>query len=545
MTYTTASHRQTPFLNLYQKVKKKVKPKILKTITPTEAISQLFKTDSGMPFLFIGREYLKAIYNGEFRYLVIVASRQAEKSSLLAKLMLLNATLGFQDSLLYVTAKMSQVAEFVNRKINKQFALSLQLRKFSFGSDSRNNSSEKILKNGSSMSFRAVGSNADSARGIPAREIYMDEVQSIDPDSIPVVMECAHTFPTTSKYYFAGTPLSKRNILSRKYAETCQNEWIITCQNCQEKNPPLGIKHIDLSKPYLFCCHCGERMEAMYGEWVAQNPEATKVGFRICRLMTPNATWRTEAYDGILDKYESYPEAQFFNEVLGLPYDQGTVPITEEEILANCGDHEFIDVDSPPKTVLQRPSFGAVDWAWSNQDGGQSYTIFAIASLNIDKIEILYVKRFFGPKYHDPENVLREIAAVSNRWNVDAIATDFGVGHKENLRLTGQVNAKVFEMQYVSSDKEWVWDKPTQCFRVGRTVTLDIVFNRLKKQLYKFPKAEFIQPFAEDILNVYIEYDPNFKRVRYLHSGSGPDDFLHLLNYLSIVIEQYFKRKIR
>jgi len=545
MIFPSFTPSQTPFLNVYKRVKEKVSQEIQKTLTRTEAISQLFKTDSGKAFLFTDREYLEEIYNGNFRYIVIVASRQAEKSSLLAKLMLLNATIVFCDSLLYVSASLTQVAEFVNRKIDKQFTLNAMLRKFSFGPGGRNNGQEKVLKNGSTMSFRSVGTNADSTRGIPAREIYIDEVQSIDPDSLPVVMECAHTFPETSKYIFAGTPLSNRNILSRKYAETCQNEWIITCEDCHQENPPLGIQHIDVKKPYLFCSHCGEKIMPNNGKWVAQRPESRLTGFRICRLMTPNATWRTPANDGILDKYESYPVAKFYNEVLGLPYDQGSLPITEEEILANCNDHDFLDADNPPETVKQQLTFGALDWAWSNRDGGQSYTIFAIGRLLHDKVDILYVKRFHGPKYHDPQAVLQEIARISSHWNINAIGTDFGVGHKENLRLRGMVKALIFEMQYVSSDKEWVYDKASACYRIGRTVTLDMVFNRLKKQLFRFPKASVIKPFAEDILNVYTEYDPNYKRIRYVHADIGPDDFLHLLNYMSIAIELHYRKNIR
>ena len=100
-------------------------------------------------------------------------------------------------------------------------------------------------------------------------------------------------------------------------------------------------------------------------------------------------------------------------------------------------------------------------------------------------------------------------------------------------------------MQYVTSDKECVYDSQSKCYNIGRTVTLDLVINRLKKQLYHFPKLSVIKSYAEDILNVYTEYDPNYKRIRYVHSNAGPDDFFHLLNFLAISMEQYFHAKIR
>jgi hypothetical protein len=514
-------------------------------LSRTDVISDIFKTDDGKGFLFKGREYLKDIYNRPHRYLVVIASRQAEKSSFLSKDMLLDALTNEHDSLLYVSALQSMVSEFISRKINKQFQLNPELRKASFGPNSRNNALEKVLQNGTTMSFRTVGTNPDAARGIVARKIYFDEVQSINVESIPVVSECAQSFPKTSAYYLTGTPLSSGNILSRKYAETCQNEWIITCKHCKKMNPPLGMSHIDVSKPFLFCIHCGKDMTGSPGQWIRQRPDSEKMGYRICRLMTPTCTWRTAAHDGVLDKYDVYPESQFYNEVLGLPFDQGSMPISETEIFANCGDHEFIDINQPQEYIKQKATYGAIDWAWSNRDGGQSYTICAIGHLNLNKIEILYVKRFFGPKYHSPENVLSEIAQTMNRVNVNVIISDFGVGHKENIRLRSMVKAEVFEMQYVTSDKESVWDSSSKCYKIGRTVTLDIVINRLKKQLYHFPKLSVIKAYAEDIMNVYTEYDPNFKKIRYIHNNAGPDDFFHLLNYLAIVTELHLGMKIR
>ena len=529
---------------LHIRRKRLVKSKV-KHVLPTDVVSELFKTDNGKRFLFEGREYLREIYNVPHRYIVIQASRQAEKSSYLAKDMLLSAIVSEHDSLLYVTALRKQRDEFVNRKINKQFNMSETLRRFFLGRESRDNNQEKILSNGTSMSFRAVGTDPDSARGLPVRKIYIDELQSINPESLAVVMECAQSYPNNSAYLISGTPLSSRNILSKKYTETCQNEWLITCSHCNKENPPLGIEHVDLEKPYLFCKYCGKDMQAMNGRWVAQRPASKKIGYRICRLMTPTCTWRTEAHDGILDKFEIYSEPQFYNEVLGLPFDQGVMPISEAEIYANCSEEDFVDANNVPDHIKQNLTFGAIDWAWSNREGGQAYTIYAIGRLNVNRIEVLYVKRFFGPQYHNPETVLKEIAHVSNAFGVDGIATDYGVGHKENLRLIGLVSARVFEMQYVSSDKECIWDKPSQSYRIGRTVTLDNVFNRLKKQLYKFPKISLMKTYADDIMNVFTEYDPNYKKIRYVHSETGPDDFLHLLNYLAIVIEIKYSKRIR
>lgn len=530
----------TPFLAI---AKKQKASRIV--IKRSDFISSLFKTDAGMAFLFKGREYLKKIYNYSYRYLVILASRQAEKSTLLSKDMLSDGILNPNDSLLYLTAQQRQADEFVHRKINRQFDLNPALEHDYLGPGSINNIRDKILSNGTTFAFRAIGQNADSARGIPARKIYFDELQSILSDNVPIAIECAQSFSDNSAYAFAGTPLSTKNVLSQKYFETKQFEWLIKCGHCGHINPPLGMEHIDISKPFLFCLNCGKDMDARNGEWVSMNPESTLAGFRICRLMTPTCTWRTPANDGVLDKLETYSEGSFYQEVLGIPYDVGNLPITEEEVFACCTDTEFIDPFHPNPGLQSQQLFAGIDWAWNTQEGGQAFTILTLARLNGSRIEILFAKRFIGPKYHNPSTVISEISQICNGLGVKVIGTDFGIGHKENYRLNETVNARVFEMLYTGSGTEHSWDTEAKCFKLGRTVILDLVFNRLKKGLYRFPKRSVIQPFAADILNVYAEYDPNWKRLKYEHAGTGPDDFLHCLAYLSLIIEQYHSIKIR
>lgn len=515
------------------------------TISRAAFISRAFFTDNGHPFQFQDRKYLEPIYNHRYRYLVILASRQAEKSSYIAKDMLSDAILNDHDSLLYVTAQQRQSDEFVHRKINRQFELNSELANDYLGAGSIDNIRDKLLTNGTTLSFRAIGQSADSARGIPARKIFFDETQSILSDNIPIVTECAQSYPENSAYIFAGTPLSTKNVLSQKYFNTKQYEWIITCSHCHHQNPPLGIEHIDPSKAFLFCINCGKEMQAQQGHWIPQNPDSPLNGFRICRLMTPTCTWRTPANDGVLDKLDTYPEGAFYQEVLGIPYDVGNLPITAEEVFACCEDRALIDPNHPPEALIQTPLFAAIDWAWNSSESGQSFTIMSIARFNNNRIEILYAKRFTGITYHNPDTVLSEIADCCNRLNVKVIGTDFGIGHKENLRLTGLVKAKVFEMQYTSSLKTVEWDPVANCYKIGRTASLDLVFNRLKKRLYSFPSQKQVAPFTDDILNVYTEYDPNWKRVKYEHAGTGPDDFLHLLNYFGVIAEKYYGLDIR
>ena len=107
------------------------------------------------------------------------------------------------------------------------------------------------------------------------------------------------------------------------------------------------------------------------------------------------------------------------------------------------------------------------------------------------------------------------------------------------------VSASVFELQYGNVKGDWKWDSEGTRFIVSRTRTLDLVFNRIKKKLYEFPSHPVIKPFADDIFNMYKQYDSNNKTSKYIHAGSGPDDFLHLLNYFGIIAEYRGGKQLR
>lgn len=507
-------------------------------------VSRMFRTDQGTPLRFDnGREYLYPLYNVDWRFFVLMSSRQAEKSTLAARLCQTDLFLNKDEAILYATVSMNHVSTFARQKIDKQFDFNQELRRLYLGPNTINNIKLKRYANGSTFFLRPVGQSPESARGPTARKVYFDETQSIPSEHIPIVMEVTQSYPDTSSYGFLGTPLTPQNYLSRLYKESLRYEWIITCNRCFRKNPPLGKDHIDPQKPFLFCVYCGKEMNARHGKWVAMNPDSGKYpGFRISRLMTPNCRWHTPARDGVIDKYYDYTEAQFVNEVLGLPEGAGVQPVTEDELRANCGpDNHWIDPNRPPAWLFNKRVIATIDWAWATEAGGQSYTIFALWIYEHNKIRCIYAKRQVGPDYRDPDYGLREMVSVFNKCHVSLVGTDYGIGHKENIRLRKKLSGQktgVFEFMYAGSTNKAIYNHDENRYHVGRTESLDLVFDRLKQEGYAFPAFEHAEQYLSDVLNVYVEYDPNWKRKKYEHAGTGPDDFLHLMNYARLTFEK-------
>jgi len=499
-------------------------------LKPSELVERIFKIDNGKQFSFEGREYLLPIYNSSDLNLLIMSSRQAEKSTFLANTLLSRAFMQKMTSAMYVTATQSQVGDFVRLRINPQFDLSPILKNMYISNKKTNRISDRVLANGVSLFFRSIGYYATAIRGISAQEIYFDEVQSIESNNIPIAMECAHSFTEKARYRYTGTPLSTKNHFSRRWDASCQFEWIIHCAKCKKYNDPLGIQHIDEEKDFLFCQFCGKPLNRINGEWIAQNPSSTSKGYRITRLMTPNARWHTPAGDGILDKLKLYPVNLFYNEVLGLPYDSGSFVILEEEIYQWCCNYEFIDPNNVPQGLKNTIQIMGLDWAWSNPGGEHSHTMITVATKNQDKIRIVYAKRFDGPRYHDPETVLKEITQIAHSFSVQIIATDYGVGHKENLRLRKMVQSKVFEIYYTSSTQPFQWDPEHKYYSLGRTPSMSSTFEQIRSGTFEFPNIPTLKPFADDILSIFSEMDSVSKIRKYGHNG--PDDFFHTLNYI-------------
>lgn len=499
-----------------------------------------FHTDDGKPMDFSQRPYWRSIYNQARRMVVLLTSRQSEKSTFIAKRLLTNAFMNDNDSALYTTSSIKQVQDFSNKKLRRTFLYNKELAAhYISGRYTVNNVYDKQFSNGSSITLRHSGEDGESTRGNTARSVYLDEKQSINSDAVPVILECAATFPDTSEYIFAGTPLSTDNPLSIDFKKGKQFEWIIKCQSCKAFQEPLGEKHIDPSRPFLFCTRCGKEIFPWHGQWVSFNRTAKYDSYRIVRLMVPFARWRTSASDGILDKLEAYPYYRFLNEVLAIMTESGFKPVTEADLKACC---------DPPYRMIAMPDlmytgdvFGGLDWAMEYKDGTASFTKVGFFQIVQGRLKMLYGKTYNTMESNNPDIVMADVINLCNRFNVKILGCDYGVGHKENVRIRQALPDKVFEFQYVNTPKLYPeWDEISLKYTMSRTMSIEEVFKRIKEKWYHFPVWDEFKPFAEDILAEYAEYDSTMRRLRYDHASSNPDDFLHVLNYATWAARLYY-----
>ncbi len=513
-----------------------------------EALIQAnFCNKEGGQIDFESRPYWRQIYQDESRYICLMTSRQIGKTLYETVQAITSAAGTPGSSILFASANSDQLNAVRSGCIEPQFQNNERLKRRAFKKGSIKNARLIKLSNQSSIHFRPIGNQVKSARGLSVSTIIFDEVQDIPRKNVDVVMESAANFGGKSRYVFGGTCKSESNLMYQLYMDTCQYEWIIPCESCNQDNLPIGMEHIDVERPYLHCCYCKEAIDAISGDWIAQNPHNQRVGYRIPRLIDPNTKWRNDAYDGILDKYESYRREKFLNEVMALPSVEGASLITRMELEGFCSDKEMQDPQQVPESIRLRPVIAAVDWSVDMTDGNSSHTVISISIVLPNHIETLYMKRFTGPEYegmNGPERVQSEILALVSSFNVDCVISDHGVGNKENLRLRGRIGNKLVEIQYVNSSKPVHWDRSILRFIAPKTESIDRFYNQLRVGRFKFPKVEISLTYLEDLMNVYIRYDEH-KRVRYYdRSGKGPDDFVQVLNFTLIAAIEFYHSKI-
>lgn len=143
-----------------------------------------------------------------------------------------------------------------------------------------------------------------------------------------------------AKVFKIGTPLRKDNCrISKNYARSTREQFHVPCphEECGHYQP-LTVENFlaalaaqDPNKPvspHFTCVSCGAEIEEHQrsaiirrGRWVAENPNATAIGFYIWSAYSPLVTWRDVAEKWLNAKGDPDAEKVVYNDWFGLPYE--------------------------------------------------------------------------------------------------------------------------------------------------------------------------------------------------------------------------------
>lgn len=526
------------FLDLNRK--KKIPPTI-PAIKPSQFTAFAFKMprEDGFGyenFSFEGRRHIIRCYDTPARRILLCCGRQVEKSTLLGNVLLCYLCMVNSYKALYVSPSATQTKVFSVDRIKEPIETSDVLRAFTTNMLSQN-IFEKQFVNRSKITLRYAFLNADRTRGIPAWCLALDEIQDILSDNIPVIEQCTSHAPDQFKrFIYAGTPKSLDNTIEYYRANlSTQGEWVVPCDRHGGETGRywnvLGEKNIE--NKGLSCEKCHQLINPMHedAQWAFMTEfhpkNAPFESYRIPQLMVPWTKW-----DDVLLNYSRYPRDKFYNEVLGISYDSGVRPLTAAQ-LRECCDSQY-DMSPEQLKVYKQMAYGrtvyaGIDWG----TGTSAYSVITLGMYIDNKFRVFYMHRFVGEDI-EPDAQIQRIKEIIQEFNVGVIGCDWGFGFALNdqlIRAFGR--GRVFKYHYMARTRKKVeWDGKLMKFKVHRTEIMSDVFNAIKRGHFIFPKWEvFNQPFAQDMLNIFSEYNETLRMIQYSHSPDKPDDSFHSLVY--------------
>jgi len=490
-------------------------------------------------FSFNGRRHMRDIYDTAARKILLKCARQVEKSTLLGNIALAYMSLIPAYKVLYVNSSATQAKTFSADRIREPLETSPLLKRFTTQMLS-SNILEKQFVNRSKITLRYAYLNADRTRGIAAYLLAVDEIQDILHSNLPIMEQClAHAPSELRRQLYAGTPKSLDNTIETYWSsQSTQNEWVVP-HDCKGGEAGrfwniLGEKNI--GQKGLICSNCGTVINPMHvdAQWASMTEyDAVKTpfdGYRIPQLMVPWKPWIE-----ILNDYTHYPRDKFYNEVLGISFDSGLRPLTRAQARSACNEEVSMkDIEKYRPLSYAQPVFAGIDWG----AGGTSYTVISLGTYVDSVFRIFYVHRFVGENI-EPDRQLELIAELIDYFNVAIVMADYGGGYYPNNALVRRFGlTRIHKVQWLGrTNKKFSYDSGMGRWKGARTELLSDVFNAIKratthKRMVEFPKwEEFKEPYAQDMLNIYSEYNERTNQLQYRNAQGKPDDTMHSVTY--------------
>lgn len=275
-------------------------------------------------------------------------------------------------------------------------------------------------------------------------------------------------------------------------------------------------------------------------------------GYRVPQLMVPWICGLKNQWLKLLWKRDNYPLSQFYNEVLGLSYDSASSPISMQDLIDICGDHEMWDLDEMTYDQVNKARgmvlSAGVDWG-EGLDGAEkspsgkprpaSYTVLTIGHYHTQhQYKVLAIKKFTG-KEADPEYVVQFIATVCKNLGIQLVGVDWGHGWGVNntlVRLLGP--SHVVQFQHLHKLKQRLkWDPVGVRYHLQRNFMMSELFYDMTHGHVLFPRWKQFEPFSKDILAIYTEYNEQRREMKYDHRHAEPDDFFHSLLYCKLACD--------
>jgi hypothetical protein len=486
--------------------------------------------------------HLWPIYNRPDRTILLKFGRQTHKSTTLAFKMSLPCVRYPDYHVLYVAPTGNQVSVFSTDKLDNALRDSSFIQKYYIDVHTKDQVFYKETCNRSKIYLRSAFHSADSIRGITADSLYVDEIQDIVSDHVPVIEQCmAHSLakwehivqnsPDLPMHLFkastyAGTPKNIENTLEKYWAKSTQSEWIIKCLHCNKYN---YINEKNIGPTCLICNKCGKPIYYKDGSWISMNSDGFIKGYRCPQIIFDwiNNPRNPEAWkESVTNPMKVYSSQKFFNEVLALPYANAKNPLNHHDIKSACKDYDNCFRPDAYEWLKKIELYAGVDWGKGDLANGTSYTVLTIGGVLDHKFRVVLMKKYVG---RDSEAIAQvdDILSVINYFGVKFVIADSGDGRTSNAMIVKAIGAERFGecFEHGSLKQKLKWDRRQGMYIINRSRVMTDRFMEIKRGEIEFFNYEKFKDFGEDFLNIYSDYSEITRKTIYDHSG--PDDAFH------------------
>lgn len=508
------------------------------------------------------RGYLRFMYDLERKHpqgcrnQIWHTARQVEKSTTQSAKSIVLGICNTAFKTLYVAPRFDQVSVFSNQRFRPMAEDSEAMMEEGLikprSSKHLWQVGQKEFMNRSFFNFRSCYMTADGCRGISAHHLMIDEIQDIISDNIPVLEECQSHYGWETGLRFrsyAGTPKTNNNALTRRYRQSAQFEWMTRCEACNHWNYP-DAKIIGLTS--YICTRCGKSIDPhQTGRWIVLNREKLDScwGFRIPQMIVPFKT-HADIYQKMTDPNIS--QLRFHNEVMGLPYDEGEIVLTEADLRRAClpaGVMKDLSHWAIWSHNTGTPLFAGLDYG-TGEGESPSYTVLSLGYFDTDFIfRVVYLKRFVGrdAALAQQPAIIDELCRTAR---VRMMMADWGFGAHQNARLVSEYgwdwsdgDRILMQAMYVRQRLRARFDHVSYRYLLDRNESMASVIDALRTRRIRFEFAfESLEPFASDFTTIYIEYSDTHGTSKYDHVD--PDDAFHSVSYAYFAGLQYFNRLV-
>jgi hypothetical protein len=496
--------------------------------------------------------------------LVVMSGRQVSKSTSLAAngVVVANAIPYF--STLYVTPLYEQARRLSTNYV-RPFIDGSPVKSLWTGTSTENSVLQRSFKNESRLYFSFALLDADRVRGLSCDRVNYDEVQDMDPDHIPIIREVmSHSSWEIS--WFTGTPKTEDNTLTVLFGDSSQAEWFIPCRHggCNHWNIPskehdlidmIGPLRDDISEenPAIVCAKCRKPINPREGRWVHRYPEKrwTNVGYHIPQIIMWVHYHSKKKWAELLGKMRGVgntTKAQFYNEVLGEPFDEATKLVTLSELKAAATLPWKNNPDDFTSALKRLSDYQyrclAVDWGGGGEDE-TSFTTLAVLGWRHGQIDVLWGKRLLTP--HDHIGEAKECLRVLNAFRCHFIAHDYtGAGSLREtfINHAGVPNNKIIPISYVRTAHRDLMSlhaasrqHPRDYHMLDKARSLQLTCNCIKLKQIRFFQYDYSSKEDPGLLHDFLALIEN--KVRTAHAGDlytiirnpmAKDDFAQAVN---------------